>query len=120
MDCYNHSIQIVDQLRYLLTSMCCSLGPVIVIALLPEPWHTSFLPLAALLGAYSFMFVLALLLYGLEQVWSLLRRPSSQELVCPICHTIEQPYRRFHVVRVAPMIVRIYCPECHERWIERV
>ncbi|HEX6287645.1 MAG TPA: hypothetical protein VFZ66_00570 [Herpetosiphonaceae bacterium] len=119
MDRYNHSLHIVDQLRYLVTSLACSLGPVVLIALLPEPWHSSFLPLAALFGAYSFMFVLAILLYALEQLWRLLRRPANAPIACPACHTIDQPYRPFYVARVAPLIVRIHCPECHERWIER-
>jgi hypothetical protein len=99
--------------------MICTVGPVIVIALLPEPWHSSFLPLASLLGTYGFMFVLALLLYGLERAWRLLRRPALAQICCPACHTREQSYRPFYVVRVAPLIVRIHCPECHERWIQR-
>lgn len=118
MDRYDSPLQSVDQFRYLMTSMGCSLAPVIVIAMLPEPWHTSFLPLAALFGAYSMMFVLALILHGIEQLWRLLHRRATGEICCPVCHTIEQPYRTFHVVRVARLIVRIHCPECHERWIE--
>lgn len=118
MDRFNSPIQVVDQFRYLVISMVCSLTPVILIAVLPEPWHTSFLPLAALFGAYSMMFILALMLYGLERLWLLLRRRATNQIICPVCHTTEQPYRPFHVVRVARLIVRVHCPECHERWIE--
>jgi hypothetical protein len=119
MDRYESSLHIVDQFRYLAVSLICTIAPVVLIAVLPEPWHTSFLPLAALFGAYSMMFALALLLHGIEQLWKLVRRRRSGEICCPVCHTIEQPYRPFHVVRVARVIVRVHCPECHERWIER-
>jgi hypothetical protein len=119
MDRYDSALHIIDQIRYLAISLISTGAPVILIAMLPEPWHSSFLPLAALFGAYSMMFALALLLHGIEQLWKLLRGPGNEDISCPVCHTIEQPYRPFHVVRVARMIVRVHCPECHERWIER-
>lgn len=119
MDQFGHSPPIEHQLRYLLTCVGCSLAPVVIVALLPDPLHASLVPLAALFGAYAFMFGIALLLYGMEVLWRLLRPKRDAPLRCPVCHTIEQPYRRFFADRIAPALIRAHCPECHERWIAR-
>ena len=111
--------QIDNQLRYLVTAASCSLVPVVAIALLPDPLHSSLLPIAALLGAHGFMYVLALLLCGIERAWQLVRPARSQVIRCPVCYTVDQPYRRFFVARITPQLVRVHCPECHERWVTR-
>lgn len=118
MNWLSPSPQIGSQKRYILTSFICSALPVIVIAWLPEPWHSSLLPLAALFGAYAFMFGLGLLLYGIEWLWRLVRPHALPEICCPLCHTREQPYRPFYVTRIAPHLLRVHCPECQEHWIE--
>lgn len=119
MNNFGHSPQIQNQGRYLTIAMICSITPALVVLLLPEPWRSSLLPIVAIFGAYSLLYALALLLLAVEWLWRMLRRPSNAGIRCPVCHTTEQSYRRFFVNRLAPQLVRIHCPECHERWLER-
>lgn len=119
MNNFRHSPQIENQRRYLTIAGGCSMTPVLVVLLLPEPWQTSLLPIVAIFGAYSLLYGIALFLLAIEWLWRTLRRPTDAGIRCPICHTAEQPYRLFFVNRVAPQLVRIHCPECHERWLER-
>ena len=114
--------QPANQFGYLLTSFACSVVLPLVCAVLPEPWHTSLLPLAALFGGYALMFALGLILYGLEWLWQ--RRPwrthetALPPLRCPACRSVEQHYAPFYVVRVGPHTLRVHCSECSERWFE--
>lgn len=119
MNNFRHSPQIDNQRRYLTVAATCSALPALVVLLLPEPWHSALLPIVAIFGAYGLLYGLALLLVALEWLCQSLRRPANASIRCPICHTSEQPYRRFFVGRITPQLVRIHCPECHERWIER-
>lgn len=124
MDEWSRSPQITDQVRYMITSFVCSTTPVIVIALLPDPWHTSLLPIAVLFGAYGLMFGLGLVFSVVEWLWRVCRVPLARlrgevpVLRCPACQTVEQRTRPFYVVRVAPRMLRVHCPECHERWLD--
>ena len=122
MDGWSQQPQTNNELGYLLTAFACSFTPALVCALLPEPWHTSLLPLAALFGAYACMFALGLALYAIEQLWRLrpwrVREGALPALRCPACRMIEQHYAPFYVVRVGPYTLRVHCPECQERWFE--
>lgn len=122
MDRFSEQPKATHQLGYLLTSFVCSTVPAVLCAVLPEPWHTSLLPIAALFGAYAAMFALGLIFYGVEWLWRLrpwrLRQNSVPALRCPACRTVEQLHTRFYVVRVGPYTLRVHCPECQERWFE--
>lgn len=122
MDRYSDQSTATSQLGYLLTSFVCSAVPALIGVLLPEPWHTSLLPLAALSGAYACMFALGLIFYGIEWLWRLRPWRAQQgalpPLRCPACRTVEQPYAAFYVARVGPYTLRVHCPECNERWFE--
>jgi hypothetical protein len=118
LDLFHSGPRIDNQLRYLLTGTGCSLLPLMVTLLLPDPWQSALLPLALLFGSYGALFGLALFLYALAWLWRLVR-PAPTELRCPVCFTTDRPYRPFFVDRLAPTLVRVHCPECHERWLER-
>jgi hypothetical protein len=122
MDRFSDPSQTTNELGYMLTSFGCSAAPALICALLPEPWHTSLLPIAALFGAYAAMFALGLLFYSIERLWQLrpwrMRRAAVAALRCPACRSVEQPYAPFYVVRVGPYTLRVHCPECNERWFE--
>jgi hypothetical protein len=119
MNNFGGSPEIANQRRYLTVALTCSGVPVVVVTLLPEPLRSAMMPIVAVFGAYAFLYGLALLLLGLEWLWKILRKPSNAIISCPACHTREDVYRRFFVSRVTPHIMRIHCPECHERWMER-
>lgn len=116
---HRHVHEMFNQRRYLTVAFVTSAAPIAVVLLLPEPLRTSLMPIVAIFGAYSMLYGLAVLLMAVEWLWRLLRPTRSAELRCPTCHTLEVPYRRFFVNRIAAHLVRIQCPECHERWIER-
>ena len=116
---WDYSPDIDNQFRYLVTSWLCSLIPLTIIVLLPDPLHTSLLPFGALFGAQAFLYTLGLSLYGLEWLWRLIRPVRPQRVRCPVCHAVEHAYRPFYAMRISPELLRMYCPECHERWTER-
>ncbi len=119
MNNFSGSPHITNQRRYLTVAVSCSVVPILLIVLLPEPLRSRVLPIAAVFVPHALLYGLAFLLLGLEWVWNILRKPSSPIISCPACHTTEEPYRRFFVTRVTSQIVRVHCPECHERWMER-
>lgn len=108
-----------DPNRFFLTMIGCSALPMVVTLWLPEPWYTSVLPVAAFMLIFTFFFGLALALHWLGVLWRLLRPVSGAGIQCWACQSYEQPHLRFGVVRVAPGVYRIRCPECGERWVER-
>lgn len=120
MDGYSSQPSTDNELGYLLTSFACSAAPTVICALLPEPWHTSLLPLAALFGGYACMFALGLVFYGIAWAWRL--RPWRPQPVpalrCPACRSSEQTYAPFYVVRIGPHTLRVHCAQCNERWFE--
>lgn len=106
--------------RFFSTMIICSVAPLVIALLLPQPWRDAFLPLGEFMLAFVFFFGLALLLHGLSLLWNVVRPRHKERLVCPVCHTYEQGRLRFDVVRIAPAIYRLHCPECGERWVEQL
>lgn len=117
-DVFYSSPRIDNQLRYLLVATACPLLPLVAMLLLPDPWRGSLMPFAMIFGSYVLYYGFALILYALSSLWRILRRPPT-DLRCPVCCTVERSYRTFFVDRVAPGLMRVHCPECHERWFER-
>lgn len=102
------------------TMIICSTMPLVVTLLLPEPYETAVMPVAAFMLVFTFFFGLALTLHWLSVAWRFLRPATNQPLRCPACHTPEQgAWTRFSVVRMAPSVYRVRCGECGERWIDR-
>ena len=116
---YRHAAEMFNQRRYLTVAFACSAAPIAVVLILPEPLRSSLMPIVAIFGAYSSLYGLALLLMGIEWLWGVLRPRRDAAIRCPTCRTVEVSYRRFFVNRIGAHLVRVQCPECHERWIER-
>ncbi len=108
-----------DPVRFYGTMVVCASLPLAVALLLPEPWFSAFVPLAAFILIFGFFFGFALLLHGLSVVWRLLRPHHATPFQCPSCLMSEEPAFPFVVVRVAPAIFRVRCRQCGDRWIER-